>query len=219
MSPASGKRPSPLRSAAALGLVALAATALLAGVHQLTEERIAEQERRAILRQLGELVPPARYDNELHEDRIRFSDEEYFPGGQQVTAYRARRDGQPVAVILRFAAPDGYSGPIQLLAGIDYDGSLAGVRVTAHKETPGLGDAIEIEKGDWVRSFRGKSLGSPPTERWAVKRDGGVFDQFTGATITPRAIVEAVQRALGYYESHREELFAPPDGNREGAGP
>jgi electron transport complex protein RnfG len=127
-----------------------------------------------------------------------------------VTAYRARQGGRPVAVILRFAAIDGYNGPIHLLAGIEADGRLAGVRVLSHRETPGLGDAIEAAKSDWVYSFAGKSLGSPPAAGWAVERDGGVFDQFTGATITPRAIVEAVQRALAYHGSHRDALFEAP---------
>lgn len=204
------RRHSLLRSAASLGLVAVIGTTLLAGVHRLTAERIAEQERRAMLSQLTEILPRDRYDNELRDDRISFRDEQHFPGGQTVTAYRARQDGQPVAVILRFAAPDGYNGPIGLLAGIDTDGRLTGVRVTSHRETPGLGDAIEIDKGDWIRGFEGKSLGSPPHSDWGVERDGGAFDQFTGATITPRAIVEAVQRALAYYEYHRESLFEAP---------
>lgn len=204
-----------LHSAAALALVAAAGTALLAGVYQLTAERIAEQERRAVLEQLGQIVPPGRYDNELQDDRLQFSDESHFPGNTSVTAYRARKGGRPVAVILRFSAPNGYNGAIRLLAGIDYDGKLAGVRVASHRETPGLGDAIEAEKSDWIRSFEGRSLRDPQPERWAVKRDGGAFDQFTGATITPRAVVEAVQRALEYYEAHRDTLFAPGPGDAE----
>lgn len=200
-------RHSLLRSAASLGLVAIAGTTLLSGVHRLTAERIADQERRAMLSQLGEILPADRYDNDLHEDRFVFSNETYFPGGQQVTAYRARRSGEPVAVILRFAAPDGYNGPIRLLAGIAADGRLTGVRVVSHKETPGLGDPIEIEKSDWIRSFEGKSLSAPAPTEWKVERDGGVFDQFTGATITPRSVVAGVRRALQYHESHRDILF------------
>lgn len=196
-----------LRSAASLGLVAIAGTSLLAGVHHLTAERIEEQERRAVLEQLQEIIPADRYDNALQDDWIAFTDEAHFPRGQQVLAYRARRDGQPVAVILRFAAVDGYNGPIHLLAGIEADGSLAGVRVTAHRETPGLGDAIEVERSDWIRSFEGRSLRSPGPEGWSVRRDGGEFDQFTGATITPRAVVEAVRLALDYFARNRQALF------------
>jgi electron transport complex protein RnfG len=196
-----------LRSAASLGLVAIAGTSLLAGVHYLTADRIAEQERRAVLEQLHEIIPAGRYDNALQDDWISFTDEAHFPRGQQVLAYRARRDGQPVAVILRFAAVNGYNGPIQLLAGIEADGSLAGVRVTSHRETPGLGDAIEAERSAWIRSFDGRSLRSPRPESWSVRRDGGEFDQFTGATITPRAVVEAVRMALDYYAGNRQALF------------
>lgn len=203
-------RHSLLRSAASLGLVAVAGTTLLAGVHHLTAERIAAQERRAVLEQLEQIIPAGRYDNELQDDWITVTDERHFPRGQQVVAYRARRDGQPVAVIFRFAAVDGYNGPIHLLAGIEADGSLLGVRVTSHRETPGLGDAIEAEKSDWIRSLDGRSLRSPEPAHWGVRRDGGAFDQFTGATITPRAVVEAVQRALEYHENNRRALFEAP---------
>lgn len=200
-------RPSLYRSTLSLGLVAVLGTALLSAVNQLTAGRIAEQERRVVLEQLGQIIPPDRYDNELQDDWFAFSDATWFPQGQQVVAYRARRDGQPVAVILRFAAVDGYSGHIGLLAGIEADGRLAGVRVTSHRETPGLGDAIETEKSDWIRAFDGTSLGAPAASDWTVRRDGGVFDQFTGATITPRAVVKAVRAALEYHESHREALY------------
>ena len=200
-----------LRAALSLGLVAVIGTALLTGVDALTAERIEQQERRVLLEQLGQIVPD-RYDNELLDDRISFRAESWFPKGQTVTAYRARLAGEPVAVVLRFAAVNGYNGNISLLAGINYDGSLRGVRVVSHKETPGLGDAIEAEKSDWIRSFEGTSIGRPPLERWTVRRDGGEFDQFTGATITPRAVVEAVRRALEYYAVNRDALFAPPGG-------
>jgi len=119
-----------------------------------------------------------------------------------------RRSGVPVAVILRFAAVDGYNGHIGLLVGIEADGRVAGVRVTSHRETPGLGDAIEIEKSDWVRGFEGRSLDAPAEAEWTVRRDGGAFDQFTGATITPRAVIKAVRLALAYHESHREQLYS-----------
>jgi electron transport complex protein RnfG len=203
-------RHSLLRSAASLGLVAVAGTTLLAGVHHLTAERIAAQERRAVLEQLAQIIPANRYDNELQDDWITVSDEQHFPRGQQVVAYRARRGGQPVAVIFRFAAMHGYNGPIHLLAGIEADGSLLGVRITSHRETPGLGDAIETEKSDWIRSFDSRSLRSPEPARWSVRRDGGAFDQFTGATITPRAVVEAVRHALEYHQANRQALFEAP---------
>lgn len=196
------------KSALSLGLVAIIGTTLLSGVDRVTAERIAQQERRVVLQQLGQIIPPDRYDNALQDDLFTFTDETWFPQGQQVVAYRARRNGQPVAVILRFAAVDGYSGPIDLLAGIEADGHVAGVRVITHRETPGLGDAIEAGKSDWIRSFDGKSLGAPPAAEWAVRRDGGAFDQFTGATITPRAVIKALRLALEYHERHRDLLYS-----------
>jgi electron transport complex protein RnfG len=127
---------------------------------------------------------------------------------EAVTVYRARREGKPIALVMAPVAPDGYSGAIKLLIGIGYDGTLTGVRVSAHHETPGLGDAIDEERSDWIFGFDGKSLDNPPLDRWRVKRDGGAFDQLTGATITPRAIVKAVKKSLLYYREHRADLFA-----------
>lgn len=200
----------PWRSAAALGLIALVGAALLAGVYELTRERIAFEERRTIRRQLDELVRGLDYDNLPHADRITVRDDMAFPGGQRVVAYRLRRSDEPQGVILRFAAPDGYNGWIDLLMGIDRTGRITGVRVTGHNETPGLGDAIESAKSDWAEDFTGRSLGDPPVPRWTVRKDGGYFDQFTGATITPRAVVHAVRRALTYFEAHRDTLFRTP---------
>lgn len=195
-----------LRSAAALGLVAIVCTSALTAVDKLTAERIAEQERRVVLEQLGQILPQL-YDNPLLDDRFSFRDEYYFPNNQEVVAYRARYQGSPQAVVLKFKAVNGYNGNIELLAGISADGTLLGVRVTSHKETPGLGDAIEAEKSDWILGFSDKSLGQPALARWTVERDGGAFDQFTGATITPRAVVEAVRDALAYFEANRDYVF------------
>ena len=118
---------------------------------------------------------------------------------------------QPSALILPVTAPDGYSGAIHLLVGIFADGRLAGVRVLGHKETPGLGDKIELAKNPWVLAFNGKSLSDPGEAGWGVKKDQGVFDQFAGATITPRAVVKAVHHALQYVDAHRAELFGTAD--------
>jgi electron transport complex protein RnfG len=201
-----------IKSAAALGLVAVIGTALLTGVQRLTADRIAEQERRVVREQLAQILSPDLYDNSPQDDAVTVYDETLFPRGQAVTAYRARLAGEAVAVILRFRAVDGYNGDIHLLAGIHSDGRLAGVRVVSHRETPGLGDGIEAEKSDWVLSFDGRSLADPAPEDWTVRRDGGEFDQFTGATVTPRAVVAAVRMALEYFEQNRSELFAVPAG-------
>jgi len=196
-----------------LALIALLGTALLSGVHGLTRERIAEQERLAVQRQLNAVLPPTDYDNAPYEDRSEILDPAFFHDDAPVIVYRARRLGQPVAVILDHVAPDGYNGDIHLLTGIRADGSISGVRVIAHRETPGLGDAIEAERSDWIHGFDDRSLDNPGADGWAVRRDGGQFDQFTGATITPRAVVEAVERALQYHRQHQAELYASSPGN------
>lgn len=198
------------RSAASLALVAVIGTALLAGVDRLTKTRIAEQEKRAILDQLGQLISPDLYNNELQQDLFSFQDDLHFPKGQTVTTYRARLDGKAVAVILKMVAVNGYNGKINLLVGINENGTLCGVRVTSHKETPGLGDAIEVERNDWILGFYGRALDNPPPDGWAVKRDGGEFDQFTGATVTPRAVVDAVRLALEFFAEHKSFLFESP---------
>ncbi|MBT8062568.1 MAG: electron transport complex subunit RsxG, partial [Gammaproteobacteria bacterium] len=151
------------------------------------------------------------YDNALHEDVLRITDEAFFQTQEPVTVYRARLGTEPVAVIMQVVAPDGYNGDIKLLVGVYADGSISGVRVVSHRETPGLGDPIEHQRSDWILDFNGRSLGNPEPAGWAVRRDGGVFDQFTGATITPRAVVEAVERALRYFEARHEYLFSYPE--------
>ena len=202
-----------------LGLIALLGTALLAGVYELTHERILEQERNRVLQQLNALVPVTSYNNDLLEDVIEIADESFFHHPTPVTVYRARMDGQPIALLINFVAPDGYNGDIRLLAGIDISGTVLGVRVVSHRETPGLGDPIEIEKSDWILGFTNRSLLNTQTNDWAVKRDGGEFDQFTGATISPRAVVKAVHNGLLYFDANRQSLFettadrADQDGN------
>ena len=200
-----------LRSGLLLAIIAVGGVTLLAAIKLLTEERIAEQERLAALQQLEQVLPGGRYDNDLLSDRVSIP-EKAARNEEALLVYRARRDGEPVAAVLRIVAPDGYNGDIVLLVGIYTDGSISGVRVLSHRETPGLGDPIEIRRSDWIRSFTGRSLGDPPAERWAVKRDGGDFDQFTGATITPRAVTGAVRRALEYYQGYRDQLFVAPSG-------
>ena len=196
-----------IRSGVLLGLIALIGTALLAGVNALTHERIAEQEKRRVLQQLNALVPVAYYNNDLLTDRVDIVDEAFFHHAEPVAVYRARMDDQPVAVLMTATAPDGYNGDIRLLIAVDTTGTILGVRVVSHRETPGLGDPIEIERSDWILSFTDKSLLNPRDDGWAVKRDGGDFDQFTGATISPRAVVNAVHNTLVYFKANRKKLF------------
>ena len=185
---------------------------LVAVTYTSTKDIIAAAQQAALEASLNQLVPADRYDNRVVEDVIKVVAPEWLGTDQPVTIYRARKNGQPVALFATPYAPDGYSGPIQLLIGVYADGTLAGVRVLAHKETPGLGDGIDEKRSPWILAFAGKSLENPLLERWKVKKDGGAFDQFTGATITPRAIVKATRTFLEYVKTHREALFAKAKG-------
>ncbi len=196
---------------AALILAGFAAvgTGLVAITYRGTKEIIAASQKAALEASLNQLVPADRYDNRITEDRIEVVAPEGLGTRQPITVYRARKNGQPVALFATPIAPDGYSGPIHLLIGVYAEGTLAGVRVLEHKETPGLGDSIEQKRSPWILSFTGKSLTHPSPEGWKVKKDGGTFDQFTGATITPRAVVKATRSFLEYFQTQREALFAP----------
>ncbi|MCJ7558124.1 MAG: electron transport complex subunit RsxG [Gammaproteobacteria bacterium] len=199
-----------LRAGALLAVFALAGGSLLALTYSGTRERIAENERAFTLRSLNEIVDTHRYDNDLFTDVVLVTDRDLLGSKDPVSVYRARKNGQAVAAIIASQAPDGYNGTIKLLVGVNVDGGLAGVRITGHRETPGLGDGIELERSNWVLDFAGHGLGRPAIEGWQVKRDGGDFDQFTGATITPRAVVRAVKNTLLYFDAHKNDLFSPP---------
>jgi electron transport complex protein RnfG len=203
----SGLLHSAMRNGILLGVIAAGGVSLLAGTHLVTRERIAEQEARVLREQLSQVLPAERYDNDPRADWITVQDPVALGQPGPVRIFRARRAGAPVAVVMDLSAPDGYNGDIRLLVGIWYDGSISGVRVIRHRETPGLGDPIEARRSDWITRFTGKSLDDPQARGWAVRKDGGEFDQFTGATITPRAVVAAVQRALAWFAAHRDSIF------------
>jgi electron transport complex protein RnfG len=188
-------------------LFAVVGTALVALTELGSREAIAANERRVLLRNLYALLPADELDNDIAADTLSLPPAPLLGTEEYSTAYRARLDGEPVAVIFNSIAPDGYSGRIYLLVGIYVDGSVAGVRVVKHAETPGLGDAIEERKSPWIHGFDGKSLENPALDGWAVRRDGGEFDQLTGATITPRAVVAAVRDTLLYYRQNADMLF------------
>ncbi len=196
-----------LRNSLILGVFAMVTVGLIAVTQQGTAERIADSQRRVQMAALTEILPDAQHDNDLLEDTFDIFDRDHLRHTAPTQAYRGRMDGEVVAVILPVVAPDGYSGRIDLLVGVRADGTLAGVRTLAHRETPGLGDKIELQKSRWVLNFDGKSLSMPAPEDWGVRKDGGDFDQFVGATITPRAVVQAVYRALLYFEENRADLL------------
>ena len=183
---------------------------MVAVTHHTTEERIIQNERDYLLRTLNSLIPPEAYDNRLYEDAIEVVDKALLGSSKPLPIYRARKNGKPVAAILTVVAPDGYNGDIKLLVAVRFNGTIMGVRVVSHLETPGLGDAIDADKSNWINSFRGYSLHNPDELGWHVEKDGGIFDQFTGATISPRAVVKAVYNSLKYYEQHKAEIFSLP---------
>ena len=195
-----------LKNSLVLGLFAVVTVGAVTVLQQFTAERIQASERAAQLSALNEILPRDSYDNQLLDSSIEVHDP-LFGTRKPLAAYIARKDGKPSAVILQAIAPDGYSGAIQLLVGVRADGRVAGVRVVGHRETPGLGDKIELTKSPWIRSFDNRSLTDPGESGWAVKKDRGAFDQFAGATITPRAVVGAVHRALQYFDAHKAELL------------
>ena len=192
-----------------LFLFAVAGVGLVAVVHEQTKERIIANEREALLKQLNALVPAHTIDNDIVSDLVTVSDPDRL-GGKETQVYLGRKAGRPVAAVFTSIVPDGYSGPIKMLVAVRTDGSLGGVRVASHKETPGLGDKVEEQKSDWIHSFVDKSLDNPLSAKWKVKKDGGVFDQFTGATVTPRSIVLAVKNTLVYFRDHGASLFQNP---------
>ncbi len=195
------------RGSIGLGIFAIITAGLIAFTQITTAERIAKAEKQARTKALLEIVPRSAHDNDMLESTIHIDPSPLLGTDEESEAFLATKDGKPVAVILPVVAPDGYTGAIQGIVGIRPDGSIQGVRVTAHKETPGLGDKVEIRKSSWIEGFNGHSLSQPEESRWKVKKDGGSFDQMTGATITPRAIVKSVKNALIYFEENRARLL------------
>lgn len=183
-----------------LSLFALMFIFLLTFTFERTRGRIIMQEQLRLEAQLREILVTGSYDNEPAADVLTTKDKKRI-------VYRARRQGQPVAALFKTVARNGYNGSISLLVGIKPNGELLGVRALAHRETPGLGDEIDLRRSSWILNFNGRSLRNPSPDRWAVKKDGGIFDAFTGATITPRAIIEEVKNTLIYFQAHQHELF------------
>jgi electron transport complex protein RnfG len=195
------------RPTATLAIIAAVLTAGLVVIANVTHDRIARNQQAWIKEHLDALVARGRYDNDPLLDTIAVTSPALLGTAAPVTVYRMRKAGRPVAVAIRSIAPEGYRGPLELLVAIEPGGRLIGVQVIRHNETPGLGDAFENRERDWLERFRGLSLTNPPQQRWSVRRDGGDFDAFTGATITPRAIVKAVRQTLEFYQRNEDRLY------------
>ena len=198
------------RNSLLLGFFAILSTAIIAGTYLGSKETIRENIRMAEERALLEIVPRFRHNNSMLEDAHGINDSEMLGLRAEKKYYIARQNGDPVAVIFPATAREGYTGDIDMIIGINVDGTIAGVRVLSHRETPGLGDAIDLKKSQWINSFINKSLLNPTVDLWKVKKDKGVFDQFTGATITPRAVTKIVLQTLQYFNQHQHDILKQP---------
>lgn len=196
-----------------LALFAIVCTAIVGLVNELTKDRIEEQAQLQLLNTLHNIIEPSRYDNDITKDCVHFiptSLNEQANDAVQ-TAYIARKGNEAIAIAMSNTAPDGYNGNIDLIVAVNMDESVSGVRVLTHKETPGLGDKVELRKSNWISSFTGKKMLSDNDSRWAVVKDDGMFDQFTGATITPRAVVKSVRQTLLYFKANKQALLSRPN--------
>ncbi|MEW7983586.1 MAG: electron transport complex subunit RsxG [gamma proteobacterium symbiont of Phacoides pectinatus] len=189
-----------------LGGFATLAAILLVSANLATSDTIAERQKEDLLASLNQVMPPAWYDNDLLQNPLHVS----RPNGRALKIYRGFKESQ-VSTLAWEISEQGYAGEIRMIMGIDSACNILGVRVVAHAETPGLGDKIEPEKDDWITRFNGLSLNNPPVDQWKVKKDGGHFDSFSGATITPRAVVKGIHKGLEFYQNNRSRLLALPE--------
>ncbi|MBT8089146.1 MAG: electron transport complex subunit RsxG [Gammaproteobacteria bacterium] len=196
------------RSGVTLAVIAAVCTALVALTYRLTAERIVANEQAWLERSLQPALSGLFYDSGVTESKIIIPPPHELPGSEAAIVYRVYAEAAPVAALFVVSARDGYAGPIRILIGIDTMGVVTGIHVLEHRETPGLGDRVESTKSDWVKQFDGRSLLDPEPTGWAIKGDGGQFDQLTGASVTPRAIIKAIKETLLYFEAHSEEIFA-----------
>lgn len=194
-------------TAAAMIIFSLAASTALSVFYFITKSPIDESDARAKRIFLNQVIPADLYDNNLVKDTISVEPSPLLGNKKNIDVYRAKKNNQVIAVIIEAIAPDGYSGEIKTLVGIDQEDKILGVRVIAHKETPGLGDYIEIDKSQWIKNFNLKSLDKVSEKKWAVKKDGGDFDYISGATITPRAVIKSTYKCLLYSKENKKRLF------------
>ena len=194
-------------TATAMIIFSLAAATALSVFYFITKSPIDESDARAKRIFLNQVIPADLYDNNLVKDTISVEPSPLLGNKKNIDVYRAKKNNQVIAVIIEAVAPDGYSGEIKTLVGIDQEDKILGVRVIAHKETPGLGDYIEIDKSQWIKNFNLKSLDKVSEKQWAVKKDGGDFDYISGATITPRAVIKSTYKCLLYSKENKKRLF------------
>jgi electron transport complex protein RnfG len=196
-----------IKTGLTLAVIAAICTALVALTFQATRERIAANEKALLEQSLQPALAGTFYDSGVSESRLFLPPPHGLPGNDPAVIYRVFAEGKPVAALFAVTARDGFSGPIRILVGIGVDGTVTGVRILQHRETPGLGDKIESARSDWVFQFDGRSMGDPVATGWAIEVDGGEFDQLTGASVTPRAIIKAIRDTLIYFETHQDAIF------------
>lgn len=196
------------RSGITLAVIAAVCTALVALTYRVTAEQIVANEQAWLERSLQPALTGLYYTSGITESKIIIPPPHELPGSEAAIIYRVYAESDPVAALFVVSARDGYAGPIRILVGIDTVGVVTGVAVLEHQETPGLGDRVESSKSNWVKQFNGHSLLDPEPTGWAIKGDGGQFDQLTGASVTPRAIIKAIKETLLYFDAHSEEIFA-----------
>ena len=204
-----------IRGGMTLAAIAAVCTTLVAATYAITDERIAANEQAWLEQSLQPVLAGLTFDSGVIESRLTIPAPHALPGSGDATVYRVYAAQSPVAALYVVSARDGYAGAIRLLVGIRASGEIARVHVLAHRETPGLGDQVESSKSDWIRQFDGRSLGDPAVAEWRIERDGGAFDQLTGASVTPRAIVKAVRQTLEYHAVHADAVFAAPADDEE----
>jgi electron transport complex protein RnfG len=190
-----------------LAMIAAVCTALVAATYHVTRDRIAANEKALLEQSLQPALSGIFYDSGVSESRLVIPSPHELPGSDAAIVYRVYAEDEPVAALFVVTARDGFSGSIRILVGVGVDGTVTGIRILQHRETPGLGDKIESTRSNWVFQFDGRSLGDPQASGWAIRVDGGEFDQLTGASITPRAVIKAIRDTLLYFDAHRDEVF------------
>lgn len=213
---ARGAAPPIWQSAITLTVVAAICTALVALTYSGTRQRIADNQQAWLEQSLKPAISGVPYDGDLTSAPVILEPPHTLPGNDEAIIYRVQSGGEVVAALFVVTAPDGYVGPIRILLGVEADGHVSGLQILEHRETPGIGDLVHQSRSDWVEQFAGRSLGSPPPEQWAIETDGGEFDQVTGASITPRAIVKAVKETLVYFDENRDSILSLPVPAAEG---
>lgn len=196
------------RSGLTLAAIAAVCAGLVATTWHLTRARIDANQQALLEQSLEPALAGLFFDGKLSESRLVIAPPHGLPGPDPVIVYRVYREGQPVAALIAVTARDGYAGPIRVLVGVAYEGGVTGVRILEHRETPGLGDRIDEDRSDWVGQFDGRSLADPALPGWRLKRDGGEFDQLSGASVTPRAVLKAIRETLVWYQEHRDDVFS-----------